>query len=211
MKTVEGLILKAVNYGESDKILDVASAEGKFTARAKGVRKPAAKLRSAAIPLSFGEFALEEGRSGYVLTGAGIEERFRETWTDPTKCASAFFCVEIFEKCGCDGQCFVDLLKALREINYGETYPPATGLWFGVRMAVYMGIDVTGNVFPEDVGKLFTAVAGLGAGEIGGLDMEREAVDAALRHLSAGFYSEYSVRLKTLNELLKLIESTEEL
>ena len=56
-------MIRAVDYGENDKILTLLSAErGKISAGIKGVKKAGAKLKFAAQP-----FCLAE----YVLTGRG--------------------------------------------------------------------------------------------------------------------------------------------
>ena len=49
-------MLRAVDYGENDKILTLLSAEeGRITAGIKGVKKAGAKLKFAAQPFCFAE------------------------------------------------------------------------------------------------------------------------------------------------------------
>ena len=56
---VNGVILRAADYNENDKIITLLTAEsGKITAAVKGVKKAGAKLRFAAQPFCFAEFVL---------------------------------------------------------------------------------------------------------------------------------------------------------
>ena len=52
----DALLIKSCDYGESDKIITLLTADrGKLTAGMKGVRKAGAKLRFAAQPFCFAE------------------------------------------------------------------------------------------------------------------------------------------------------------
>ena len=55
----DALLLRAVDYGENDRIATLLTAErGKIGAALKGVRKAGAKLRFAAHPIGFAEGVL---------------------------------------------------------------------------------------------------------------------------------------------------------
>lgn len=74
---LNGIVLRAADYGENDRILDILSVErGKCVAFAKGVRKPTAKNASAARPLFFGEFAFYEKGDMLWLKEAAAHEDF---------------------------------------------------------------------------------------------------------------------------------------
>ncbi len=73
----DALLLRAVDYGEYDRIVTLLTAErGKIAATLKGVKKAGAKLRFAAQPFCFAEyvFAARGGRN--VVTSASLYDGF---------------------------------------------------------------------------------------------------------------------------------------
>lgn len=202
---VTGLIVRAVDVGETDKLLTIAAPDRLYSVRAKGVKKPTSKLKGYVGVLNFGEFSLTEGRAGYLLSGAQIQESFSACWTDPDRYGAAMLCIEIYEKCEKKGEkfSFVSLLKALSEINYGDVYPPTVALKFGVDSAVEAGIDVTEGVFPTEVSAMFTTL--LNAEDADGALPEATIGDVkkAIMHLSAGFRSELGVTLTVAAEIFR--------
>ena len=58
---VLGVVTRAVNYRDHDRILTLVTRErGKLTATARGCRKPQSKLLTASSPLCYGEYVLNE-------------------------------------------------------------------------------------------------------------------------------------------------------
>ncbi len=85
-KKLNALMLRAVDYGENDKILTLLSAEeGRITAGIKGVRKAGAKLRFASQPFCFAEYVLAERGERYTVVQASECESFYELRTDINK------------------------------------------------------------------------------------------------------------------------------
>lgn len=83
---VNALMLRAVDYGENDKILTLLTAElGKITAGIKGVKKAGAKLRFAAQPFCFAEYILACRGGKYTVTQASETESFYDIRTDINK------------------------------------------------------------------------------------------------------------------------------
>lgn len=203
---VTGLIIRSSDYGDSDKLVTIATAEGRITARAKGVRRAGSKLKGFVGVLNFGEFGLTEGKAGYILSGASVDESFLNCWTDANRYAAAMLCLEIYEKCSRegDGVSFVSLLKALEEVNYGSFYPPAAALRFGVCAAAESGIDVTEGVFPPDISAIFSALLVCEDTEDALLDAGVDGVKKCIMHLSAGFFSELGVRLTVAGEIFRM-------
>ncbi len=73
----DALALKAVDYGENDRMVTLLTAErGKIGAGMKGVKKAGARLRFAAQPFCFAEyvFAVKGGR--YTVTQATLHDGF---------------------------------------------------------------------------------------------------------------------------------------
>ncbi len=86
----EGLVTKVVNYGDSDRILTLLTADmGKISASAKGVRKAGAKLKFAAQPFCFGQYTLASRGSRYTVTGCTLRESFFELTEDMERMYSA--------------------------------------------------------------------------------------------------------------------------
>lgn len=82
-KKINALMLRAVDYGENDKILTLLSAEeGRITAGIKGVKKAGAKLKFAAQPFCFAEYILTQSGDRYTVIQAGECESFYELRSD---------------------------------------------------------------------------------------------------------------------------------
>lgn len=143
-KKINALMLRAVDYGENDKILTLLSAEaGRVTAGIKGVKKAGAKLKFAAQPFCFAEYILAERGGRYTVVQASECESFYELRTDINRYYAACAVCEaalaltyegdggenIFSDCihalgdmcgGDEGLALVAfLLKALRRSGYG--------------------------------------------------------------------------------------------
>ncbi|MCD8205069.1 MAG: DNA repair protein RecO [Clostridia bacterium] len=79
-------VIRAVDYGENDRILTLLSAEeGKVTASVKGVRKAGAKLRFAAQPFCFCEYVLARTNGRNTVISASEKESFYDIRTDIIK------------------------------------------------------------------------------------------------------------------------------
>lgn len=80
---VNALMIRAVDYGENDKILTLLSAErGKISAGIRGVKKAGAKLKFAAQPFCFAEYILARSGERYTVVQASETESFYELRTD---------------------------------------------------------------------------------------------------------------------------------
>ena len=76
-KKLNAIVVKAVNYGENDKILTLFSLEeGLISARIKGVKKAGAKLKFASEPFCFAEFILSSSGDKNTVIGASMYEGF---------------------------------------------------------------------------------------------------------------------------------------
>ncbi len=83
---VNALMLRAVDYGENDKILTLLSAEkGKISAGIKGVKKAAAKLKFAAQPFCFAEYVLSVRGDRFTVINASECESFYDLRADVNK------------------------------------------------------------------------------------------------------------------------------
>lgn len=100
----DAVVLKAVDYGENDKILTLLTpALGKISAGIKGVRKPAAKLKFAAQPFCFGEYSLAERGGRYTVVNCSEYESFFELSSDIKKYFAACSAAEAACALGYEG------------------------------------------------------------------------------------------------------------
>ena len=81
----EGICLRAVDFGESDKILTLYLAQkGKVAVKARGCKNAKSKLKYAATPLCFGKYYLA-GKGHYTLVGCDCIDSFYSITLDPIK------------------------------------------------------------------------------------------------------------------------------
>lgn len=79
----KAIILHRTNYGESDRILNLLTPEGKVAALARGVRKEKSKLAGAVEPFSVSDVVIHQGRSDLgTLTSAKMLKFYSQIITD---------------------------------------------------------------------------------------------------------------------------------
>lgn len=123
----EGICLRAVDFGESDKILTVYLAQkGKVAIKARGCKKQKSKLKFAATPLCFGKYYLA-GRGHYTLVGCDPIDNFFNVTLDPVKYYCSCVILEVVEKMCLEDEynhrLFVAMLNALNDLCYSDKYP----------------------------------------------------------------------------------------
>ena len=73
----DALLLRAVDYGENDRMVTLLTAErGKIAASLKGVRKAGARLRFAAQPFCFAEYVFASRANRNTVTSASLYDGF---------------------------------------------------------------------------------------------------------------------------------------
>ncbi len=121
----DALVLRAVDYGESDKIVTLFTADrGKLAANLKGVRKAGARLGFAAQPFCFAEYVLNEKSGRHTVVSASLYDGFYALRTD----ISAFYaagavaelCDRLMYEGMTNGRLFVAAVRALKELCEGE-------------------------------------------------------------------------------------------
>lgn len=75
-KAVDGLILREIPTGESDKLLTVLTAEGRFLMTAKGARSMRSKVMSLCTIFTYGNFEYYEKYDRRWLSGGSVLENF---------------------------------------------------------------------------------------------------------------------------------------
>lgn len=82
----QAIILRRTNYGESDRILNLLTPEGKISALAKGVRKEKSKLAGSIELFSVAEVVIHQGKSNLgTLTSARMMRFYNNILSDLTR------------------------------------------------------------------------------------------------------------------------------
>ena len=103
--TTNALVLREVNYKESDKILTLLTEkEGKRTVSAHGCRKKDSPIASACQLLNWGEFTLYEFRGMWSVKETASERLFDGIRGDLEKIALASYLMEVTETLAEEGQ-----------------------------------------------------------------------------------------------------------
>ena len=96
--TTKALVLRGVDYKESDKILTLLTAEmGKVTASARGCRKKGSPIAAGCQLLCWSEMVLYEYQGRWVVKEATTEREFRGVREDLEKLALACYLAEVTE------------------------------------------------------------------------------------------------------------------
>lgn len=99
-----GLVLREVNYKESDKILTVlAEGEGKITVKAQGCRRKNSPLAAASQLLVYSDMTLYEYQGRVTLKEAGTLNEFRGVREDITRLALCSYFAEVCESVAEEG------------------------------------------------------------------------------------------------------------
>ncbi len=120
---VNALVLRAVDYKDSDKILTLYSLErGKITAGIKGVKKSGAKLKFASEPFAFCEYVLAEKQGRYTVIGATYIDNFFSLRTDILKYYASAVVGEALNRLTVESESDTALfsltINAIKQINY---------------------------------------------------------------------------------------------
>ena len=117
----DALLLKAVDYGENDKMVTLLTADrGKIGAAMKGVKKAGAKLRFAAQPFCFAEYVLSEKSGRNTVISAALHDGFYPLREDVNKFYAAATVTEVCDRLMYegmeDGELLILAVSALKEI-----------------------------------------------------------------------------------------------
>ena len=95
----EGVCLRSVEYGESDRIITLLTDKlGKISVRARGISSPKSRLRQATVPFSFGEYILVENGDFYTLKAFDYNDAFTAVSDDLVRYFSACAALELADK-----------------------------------------------------------------------------------------------------------------
>lgn len=201
--TTKALVLREVNYKESDKILTVLTAdEGKLTVSARGCRKKGSPIAAACQLLVWSELTLYEYKGRWAVKEASAERQFDAVRRDLDKLSLASYLAEVTETLAEEGQSepeplslILNSLHALDALDVPLRQVKAAFEWRAMALAGYEPmIDacaVCGREDPEEPrlhlgeGVLHCAACRAGVGD--GISMPlTPAALAALRHIVWG-------------------------
>lgn len=118
--TTKALVLREVNYKESDKILTVLTAEeGKLTLSARGCRKKGSPIAAASQLLVWSELTLYEYKGRWAVKEADTERQFNGVRSDLDKLALASYFAEVTEALAEEGQPEPGLLSLILNCLHG--------------------------------------------------------------------------------------------
>lgn len=205
---MEAVCLKTVDYREKDKLLTLLSAEGKFTARVRSVRKPNAKLSMAAQPFCVGEYTLNGKGDFFTVIGAEPKENFFRFWEDVSCYAAASVVTTVAEgitETAGDARAETALtIKSLSAIAYGESAPGAAVLWFLANAALLVGADW--ETASDRHKKLFSGIARLKWDEIGTMELTEGEVRILIRKCMENLH-DFLSNPKAVYNALKLMDA----
>lgn len=123
---IKAIVIKSSDKKEKDASVLLFSLElGKIWVTLKGVKAPKAKLKVAGLQFAFGEFVLEEGKTGQIVTAFECLESFHELAEDIDKYFEASAVLEVVGKLEFSSEnerarVFVLVLKTLKSICFGN-------------------------------------------------------------------------------------------
>lgn len=146
---ISGLVLSGINYGESDKIINIFTPKGVVSAKLKSVKKAGAKLKFASEPFCFVEFVFSIGKVGRTVIGASLIDSFYPLRLDLKKLyvSSAIlsfakkFCHENIDS----SEIFLLSLDTLKKTAYGGESVVSYLLDFMCKALLYSGYGLNFN------------------------------------------------------------------
>lgn len=141
---LKGIVVKAKDYQDSDKLVTIFSAErGLIYAKARGVKKNKAKLAFAVQPFAFIEFMLSEKNGFYTIINATSIDQFYDVTLDFDNYIFMMACLEICEKCVKENdvqqELFLLLLNSLKKVCYSKAQAMLVFIKFMFEAMKYLG------------------------------------------------------------------------
>ncbi|MEB3750465.1 DNA repair protein RecO [Geobacillus icigianus] len=124
-ETCEAIVMRTVDYGETNKIVTLFTREwGKVAAMARGAKKPSSRLSAVTQPLCYGRYVVRRSRGVGVLQQGELIDSMRMLREDLFAAAYAAYLVELTDK-GTEEQksnphLFALLLQTLRYMSEGR-------------------------------------------------------------------------------------------
>lgn len=96
---MQGVVIRTQDYGESNKIITLFSNKlGKFTAMARGAKKPKSRMAAVTQPFIYGEYVVYVRKGLSTIEQGSIAHSMREIREDIEKTAYASYVLELTDK-----------------------------------------------------------------------------------------------------------------
>lgn len=139
------IVLRRTNYGESDRILNLLTPEGKYSVLAKGVRKEKSKLAGGIELFSVGDVVIHQGRGNLaILTSAKLIRFYSNIISDMTRLEFASDFLKKVERVSeqTDNPDYFDLVnQALAGLHHSFS-PNIVKSWFILNLAQAVGEEI---------------------------------------------------------------------
>lgn len=210
-KNLTAITLRAVNYGDNDKILTLFSLEeGIISVRAKGVKKARAKLKFASEPFCYGcfEIAASTNTTNNILTGCETKELFYFLREDIVKFygGSSFLelCTDFLQPQEINVELFKILITSLSLLE--TSLPPQNvALYFYINALKACGFDIDLTTINMAVAKILAKFITLEISEIEQLDITIEQAKLALKNILEHINRTTSKKNKSLTEFIGIL------
>jgi len=171
--TDEGIVLRRIDYGESDRILTVLTrGRGKVGVIARGVRKPRSKLAAQTDLFMHSSMQLAHGRGELEVLAQAASVLPVLACDDPLRLACAGACTELVDRVvengHVDATVFDLLVTALTQCVGGDRDPRAATIWFAQQMINRLGYSPQlyncancQRVLPESSAQFVSRIGGL--------------------------------------------------
>lgn len=137
------IILKAIDYRESDKIVTVfTEKEGKISAVAKGAKKPKSSLRACIQPFVYSSLYLSRGKSMDLITQGKMLDFFGNSREDLERTLYCLYIMELLDKSLMEKVKMPGLFKTTLEILHNmdqSGYNPLKIRLFEIKLLTSLG------------------------------------------------------------------------
>lgn len=141
--TTDALVLRRLNYGETDKILTLYSRDrGRISAIAKGARKAISRLSGATEALTLTRFQLATGKSLEIVTQCEVREAFSSLREDLNRLAHGLYLADVLDHSVEDdapNPALFDLLMEGLYLTQSLPQPELAARWFEVQLLRDLG------------------------------------------------------------------------
>lgn len=148
------IVLRRINYGESDRILNLITPEGKLSVLARGVRKEKSRLAGGIELFSVADIVIHQGRSSLgTLTSAKMLHFYANIMSDLSKLEFASSCLKKIERASehTENPDFFSLLEqTLSGLHQGIT-DDLVSIWFTLNLARASGEEI--NLLVDTAGE----------------------------------------------------------
>lgn len=140
------IVLRRTNYGETDRILNLLTPEGKISVLAKGVRKEKSKLAGSVELFTISDIVIHQHRSGglSILTSARMLRFFSNIISDLSIIELASECLRRVEKTSesADSPDYFDITEQTLSALHRSLDPRLVRAWFTLNLAQTAGESI---------------------------------------------------------------------